>query len=1217
MSTMDSVLSSVESFSRPQLLETVRRIQRRLATSSSGADAVTLGDCHEIVWETQAVDSYLQGCSVPRNGALLCWSTWAEFSSALAVDAQPTYQVSSVDEALALLEEGQAPAFTALVVDLFSLVHSKVDPGAVLMDRLKAVVAILAELKHVLSAADRNGVDIVLRTADALGPVSLSDPRPPLAAVFHGWVLGAAIECPRLRITTVDMDVSDLHVLLALSGGAERQLVYRNGAVHFRMLRPVAEQFLDSGHGQSWGNCLIVGGAGEVGKHLSAELTRQGATRIWHVGRRPSAQVEEGITYLSVDVREPEQVLSLKLHLEQQGARIESVFHLAGTVKQSSIFDASEEDDWLVLAPKVLGGATLLEIFDDVATNHYALSSITSLVGTHGAASYCAANAFLDHLADRCNGRMHTINSGPLLGVGMASMSGFSASSGWEGLGVHPLEVEALADCLGALASRSIRHWLHARVDWAQLQARLDGKLSQALVGQLLKAPMQRPEVRGLAVSERLLALESDEAREHALQDYLLGLFRAAATVATESLDVSASIEAWGLDSLVLMEILKTVRMDLGLIIYPREMYTHSTLSQFAHYLAGQLRAGNDEPLAGGDSRQRHEDYLSPLADLAGVVQDVADRVPGVAFILSSPRSGSTLLRAMLQGHDQVFAPPELHLLGYTSLAQWHEATKENYFDQGLQRALMELHEGSLDEAVSLLGQWVDQDIAVAEVYRFMRERSGCGLLVDKSPSYASNPKALLQAELAFDKPRYIHLVRNPLAMIESFSRMRMHKLLGQQDNDGISTAERIWLEGNLNLEAFFARHVEAERVLRVDYETLVRDPETTLRGICAFLDIEFQPSMTMPYGVGRMNDGVREGSLAIEDPNFLKRDRVDASLADAWRHRSLDRPLWPQTVALAGRLGYDEALPASAKRDEAARQTLNVQAGEVSLSVSAWGRYEHPDYLCLHGLLDQATVWDDIAQNLYASGRSCIAPDIRGHGLSGHGSPQRLPALLDYVMDTDAVHRASGTQPLELVAHSFGAVIAVAYAAAFPERVKKLWLIEPVLLAEKRHDPRLFYREMVQFLAAPHEHLPLGSLQQAAERIRAVSSFLTQDRACELAERMTTVGDDGERRWTWDPRLRFRAGLGLGLDRDTYLQILHALEVDVHIVFGRDSRSNRRKDIELQAQGLDDDCVTFIDGGHNLHLQHPDEVTRIITRNPGISPIQEVRDDEHSETTA
>ncbi len=44
--------------------------------------------------------------------------------------------------------------------------------------------------------------------------------------------------------------------------------------------------------------------------------------------------------------------------------------------------------------------------------------------------------------------------------------------------------------------------------------------------------------------------------------------------------------------------------------------------------------------------------------------------LPEMVFLLSAPRSGSTLLRAMLGGHPELFSPPELNLLPFSSMGE-------------------------------------------------------------------------------------------------------------------------------------------------------------------------------------------------------------------------------------------------------------------------------------------------------------------------------------------------------------------------------------------------------------------------------------------------------------------------------------------------------------------------------------------------------------------
>src|SRR5438046_3400953 len=63
---------------------------------------------------------------------------------------------------------------------------------------------------------------------------------------------------------------------------------------------------------------------------------------------------------------------------------------------------------------------------------------------------------------------------------------------------------------------------------------------------------------------------------------------------------------------------------------------------------------------------------IRPLPERADL--QVGPKNPSAVFILSPPRSGSTLLRVMLGGHPALFAPPELQLLNYNTLRERHAA---------------------------------------------------------------------------------------------------------------------------------------------------------------------------------------------------------------------------------------------------------------------------------------------------------------------------------------------------------------------------------------------------------------------------------------------------------------------------------------------------------------------------------------------------------------
>lgn len=154
-------------------------------------------------------------------------------------------------------------------------------------------------------------------------------------------------------------------------------------------------------------------------------------------------------------------------------------------------------------------------------------------------------------------------------------------------------------------------------------------------------------------------------------------------------------------------------------------------------------------------------------------------RNPRAVFLLSAPRSGSTLLRAMLAGHSQLFSPPELYLLPHWDMGQrsrWYSgghATQK----EGLLRAVMQAPSCTAEAAADVVGSLETAGAPTRSVYRQLQTWIGEHLLVDKTPFNAVDPEVLGRIEKEFDQPLYIHLSRNPYGMIRSFVEARLGQL--------------------------------------------------------------------------------------------------------------------------------------------------------------------------------------------------------------------------------------------------------------------------------------------------------------------------------------------------------------------------------------------------------------------------------------------------------
>ena len=81
-----------------------------------------------------------------------------------------------------------------------------------------------------------------------------------------------------------------------------------------------------------------------------------------------------------------------------------------------------------------------------------------------------------------------------------------------------------------------------------------------------------------------------------------------------------------------------------------------------------------------------------------------------------------------------------------------------------------------------------------------------------------------------------------------------------------------------------------------------------------------------------------------------------------------------------------------------------------------------------------------------YLPDRPVWAFDLRGHGASGWDPPWNLGAFLDDVRET---LDAESMGPADLVGFSFGGRLSLELAAAYPDRVRRLALLDPAIQIE------------------------------------------------------------------------------------------------------------------------------------------------------------------------
>ncbi len=287
----------------------------------------------------------------------------------------------------------------------------------------------------------------------------------------------------------------------------------------------------------------------------------------------------------------------------------------------------------------------------------------------------------------------------------------------------------------------------------------------------------------------------------------------------------------------------------------------------------------------------------------------IGEKNKPVIFILSPPRSGSTLLRVMLHGHSRLFAPPEMDLLSFNTMRE----RQEFFTDHGLPiwleatvRVLMEIHHCSEQEAEEILEAYLKQNISTHEFYRRLQFRLGNRILVDKTPSYSLDSNILQRAEETFEDPLYIHLVRHPYATIYSFIEAQLDQNFFKYEHpfSRRQLAELIWLISHQNILNFL-KNIPKSRQFRLHYEDLLYHPNEKVQELCNFLGIPFEESMVHPYEGDKMTSGIQQGHQMVGDYKFYLHQGIDPRAATRWKKYHCRNFLSKPSRDLARQLGY------------------------------------------------------------------------------------------------------------------------------------------------------------------------------------------------------------------------------------------------------------------------------------------------------------------------
>jgi len=257
-----------------------------------------------------------------------------------------------------------------------------------------------------------------------------------------------------------------------------------------------------------------------------------------------------------------------------------------------------------------------------------------------------------------------------------------------------------------------------------------------------------------------------------------------------------------------------------------------------------------------------------------------AQASPAPVFITGSQRSGTTLLRLIINAHSQVAIPEEGTFWMPLLRAHRHD------YDRPLKQTVL----GKYLEYIAKNDQFrtwclpidrVLEDLAGRErvkladlmeafyaTYARLQQKAYWG---DKTPSFFRKIDHLARI---FPNARFIHVVRDGRDVFLSMRRL-------EPSRKNVAVAALEW-QYKLEKARKSLLSLRAGRTLEIRFEDVLRHPETTLTEICRFIGIHYEHSMLDFYQTSRRYIGEHHSTLIFKP--------LSTQAAERWKSKMTPR---------------------------------------------------------------------------------------------------------------------------------------------------------------------------------------------------------------------------------------------------------------------------------------------------------------------------------------
>ena len=254
-----------------------------------------------------------------------------------------------------------------------------------------------------------------------------------------------------------------------------------------------------------------------------------------------------------------------------------------------------------------------------------------------------------------------------------------------------------------------------------------------------------------------------------------------------------------------------------------------------------------------------------------------------------------------------------------------------------------------------------------------------------------------------------------------------------------------------------------------------------------------------------------------------------------------------------------------------------------LRLAAKVWG--EGYPCLALHGWLDNAASFDILAPKLVNS--QVIAVDFPGHGLSGHRTRHHGYHFVDYVKDIALLVEHLELSQFDLLGHSMGGGVAALVAAAMPERVRRLVLLDSVgaITTPAKDAPKQLRRAITSFLSQETNQAPEYSSLEDAVSARRSGGFGVNEEAARLLCQRGLECRGQKFFWRSDSAVTLPSLLRLSEAQAT--AFIRAIRAPVCLILAKNGIREPMADwVKQRLEVFPAARIEVLTGGHHFHME-------------------------------